>query len=102
MGKEPRGRDGALAAVVDTACQHGLAPECGERLRRLVLDKYPKAFQRALCGGPPAQVELMIAHPKPVAGILRAGPRAFRSRQDVRLAEHFTQLEAARAVSRNP
>lgn len=33
-------RDRALAVAVDGACQHGLVPEFGERLCRVVLERY--------------------------------------------------------------
>ena len=55
--EERRMRDEALAAAVEAAHAHGLTPECGERLRRMVLDQFPETFRRALCGDPPAQVE---------------------------------------------
>ena len=62
--EERRMRDEALAAAVEAAREHGLTPECGERLRRMVLDQFPEAFGRALCGDPPAQVKPMIARRK--------------------------------------
>ena len=100
--EERRMRDGALAAAVDAARKHGLTPECGERLRRMVLDQFPEAFRRALCGDPPAQVEPMIARRKPGAGVVRARPRNFPPRKAEWLAEHFGQLEAVGMVFHNP
>lgn len=46
------------------ARQAGPALACGERMRRLVLEKRPGAFRRALCEDLPAQVEPMIAYQK--------------------------------------
>lgn len=52
VAEERRERDGALVAAIDAARQHGLAPECGERLRRLGLEVVLEAFRRVLCEYP--------------------------------------------------
>lgn len=61
-----------MKAAVDGAHQPGLAPACGEQMHGLVVEKYPGTVWRPLCGGPPAQVEPMIPHWKPAAGVVRA------------------------------
>lgn len=58
--------------------------------------------RRALCGDLPAQVEPILAHRKPVVGVVRARPRIVPAKKTAWLAEQFGQLKAAGMVFRNP